>query len=222
MKKVLLIFAVICISTVFAAFLIFSRLSYKPAWYRAGQTVSKDIKENDSEKIPSVSPSIEAIEKVAAQEGKAVIEKKSSGEIMMKMAERQTNMEGENVVKAVNTKTENENLEIEAVVDIASIPRDKLPSRAARALDRLLAVIPGNSLEELYIKFEVSGLEEGSRMVIDPQSKVYIGKMAFKVKDLEKRTGLSAQRVIDKIGWSRFEAANGHVVLKALNKQGVP
>jgi len=210
-KKKLIIAAVMLLTVIgIIGYYLYASLTFKPQWYAQKEIDSAYVVAADA---PQVKEEIKRIEHRLNTEGKARIADSALTHAMIFQVKRRMDLDVGGMIKAAHWTPADTAVEMEIVVDLTKMPREELSERAGKIFDRALKLTGGAILDNIYIKAQLPAHKPGAPIRIDPKSKVSIGKLAFTFEQLEKRTGIRCQELLEKLGWFDFQQTDEGLVL---------
>ena len=211
-KKLLLAAAVLLLAIAAVGYYFYSSLTFKPKWYSEQETAPAYAVDTEE---PEVQAAIDSIKMLLETEGRANIAAEKLTHAMVCQVKSRIDIDAGKMIKAAQWHPSDSVVEMEMVVDLTKMPREKLSPRAASAFDKVMKLTGGAILDNIYIKASLPAQKPGQPVCIDPKSKVHIGKMEFTVEQLEKRAGISARKVLEKLGWFNIrQTDDGFVLMK--------
>jgi len=208
--RLLVAVAVLVVAVAAVAFYFYRMVTYKPRWYTELKAAGEPSPAAEAE---AVRREIEQVEQSLKITGAARVADENAALVMMHEVKKRTQVDVTRTVKAAKLTRKPETVEMEVVVDINELPREKLPPRIGKALDKVLELAPGSALDEFYVKVEFEPSPDDSSIGLSPTSKVSVGKMRFTVEELERSTGLSSENMLRKLGWSDIRLTQDGVVV---------
>lgn len=217
MKKLILI-VVLFISVGLGIYLYLSRqFNYLPEWYQENRSSTGETVPPSSEPVspaptpPTVSPrsSLQQPATPPSPTAQTSITPRSVNKQLQKSASvRLTEAEVSELVrsaiagaspdgkaeflKALRTHIRKDNLTVEMVTDMKRFPWDHLPSKYQFAR-QYLTRMGKNRSSEVYIEFSGKPKLVGNKLIMDEDSTVKIGAMAYSLKTLTTLLGLGKQ-----------------------------
>lgn len=98
-------------------------------------------------------------------------------------------------VKGVNTTIQDGRIESGAVVNLAEVPIDQLPSSEQAFLGKLLNTFPELGQRSVYIGMQGKPIAEDGQVRLDDDTRLKVGNLSFTTAELAQRLGISEEQV---------------------------
>jgi len=178
MKKVLLIIIILLVLTGALIYYLYTRISYTPDWYDAGQF------RVDKEMIVRSNRTAESITAELTMKKRAVVDAEMLTSLILGEIHRQIPEESDQVLKALRCEMEKDRIFIESVINLDEIPLKKLSPAQQNAVKKLLSSFPENSRQNFYIGISGTPVLDGDRIELGPEAKVQLGKMEYPLQSI--------------------------------------
>jgi hypothetical protein len=209
MKKMLIVFAATLTLAVIIVMFAIDRLTYTPGWFREAPAGVSRQTVSDS----GLEQSLRLVEQNLLHNGTAAVAESVAAPAMIRLVKARTNIDLDTMVMAQKLTIDSGRVAVEMMVDANMLPRGQLPQKIGDAADRILGLIPDAVLSRLYVKIDFSPSGQDGALQLDSVSRVTIGRMKFSVAELEKKTGLNARDVLDRLGWDKFALTDSGYVI---------
>lgn len=103
-------------------------------------------------------------------------------------------------VKGVNTTVQDGKVESGAVVNLADVPMQQLPSHEQSVLAKMRAAFPEMTDRNLYIGIEGKPSVKNGQVKLDDDMRVRIGNLSFTPAELSQRLGIPEDQIRKQIG----------------------
>ncbi|MFC2088699.1 hypothetical protein ACFLSX_03780 [Calditrichota bacterium] len=181
MKTLLKIVAVLIIIIIGILYYLYYQMSYTPDWYD----------KNDSNHIKNIISSSDNVDnKITMKLNSGLPVEINSDElsaVIVSNAKNQLLINLEKVIKGINTKITTNKITVESVVNIKNIPMSQIPPDLRDAFKKFLDTIPGDVVENFYIKFEGIPKSKNGQLQFDEQSFIQLGKIKYSIDELSEK-----------------------------------
>lgn len=178
MKKVLVVLIIILVLTGGLIYYLYTRISYTPEWYDAGQF------KVDREMIVRSNGTVETITAELNKNKKTVVDAEDLTAIILEEIHRQIPEESDQVVKALRCEMEKDQVFIESVINLDEIPLKKLSATQQNAVKKLLSSFPKDSRQNFYVGISGNPVLINDRVELGPESRVQLGKMEYPLQSI--------------------------------------
>jgi hypothetical protein len=210
MKTFLMIIGAILVIASLAIFWAYSSFKYQPDYF-------DEVKEADVSEIRSEATSVESrVREELKENGEAKVSGEEISALIINLASKKGRVDLEPILNKVKSEIVDGRLNVEALVNVKELSKQKIPRKAREYLDLFLESAPQDMLENVYVSFKGTPVRDGSVIKFDENSEINIGDFfsydLSLIKDSNKiKMNASSLR---KLGISSFEVMEDHILLK--------
>ncbi len=181
MKSFLIISAVIIILITGGIFYFYNQVTYIPEWY-------ENSNPNEISTIIESSDKVFSEIKTNLKNGNHVeINNEELQAIILYKAKKELKINTEKIIKGINTRINENGIEIEAIVNVKNISDKQIPNQARSVYEKFINSIPEDVFENFYVKFEGKPINQNGNITLDNNSYIQLGKFKYSVKELSEQ-----------------------------------
>jgi len=181
MKTFIKIIAVLIVIGIGILYYLYYQVSYSPGWYENSDP-------NYIKNIIRSSDNVNDQIKKKLNSGMPVeINSDELSSLIVSNAKNHFSINPEKVIKGINTEITEDKVTIEAVVNIRNIPQSQIPPDIKDVFNGFLDSIPGDVIENFYIKFEGIPISKNGQKTLDSQSFIQFGKMKYSIDEVSEK-----------------------------------
>lgn len=228
MKRLLIAVLLVLFGVSAVVFYLWRQATQLPSWYTETsniETTNPDLTSPDQGKPDSSPPGKEKTQQGQAQQAQQAqkrVETKIAERVQQAPKRKQVDVELDQAevrnlftseiarkakssqlgkaVKGVNTTVEDGKVESGAVVNLARVSIEQLPSHEQSILSKMRAAFPDLSDRDLYIGIEGTPSVKNGQVKLDEDVRVRVGNLSFTPAELSQRLGVPEEQIRKQIG----------------------
>lgn len=208
MKKTAILILLIAVIVAGATYYFYNRFTFQPKWYAPAEMNQEFLPDENTDNLQH------ELEHQLITEKSAKINDNQILPLMINQIEKKSRINVRQMIKAVQTTVEPDEIQMEMIVDVNQIPHNELPPPLENALAQITKLMPAPVLEELYVKLNLFPFKRDNSITFHPNSTVTIGKLEFTLAELEKKFGVNSQIPLNQLNFSDFELIKNAIILK--------